>query len=169
MNNTWQRVLSPKQKMAASLLLSRATSKALKCFLKTCAPKFTNCDKRYLLSQAYSCTEAWKKRMEDPVFSQIPLSEFAIELRDQYEKQKVISAVDMEILANKLHEMDIDEAEFMEDLMKKWVRVICIFGIILCITVPHSLSVCLSLSTGLSLFHSSWLRFSRSLSLCLSE
>ena len=106
-------------KMAASLLFGRATSRALKGVLRSCSAAITYANKRYLLSQAYSCREAWQKRLEDPVFSQIPLSEFAIQLRDQYDKQKSISAVDMEILANKLHEMDIDEVEFMEDLMIK--------------------------------------------------
>jgi small subunit ribosomal protein S27 len=106
--------------MAAFLVLGRA---ALKNVLKACVPTISYSSKRYLLSQAYSCNDAWLKRLDDPVFKQLPLSDFAIQLRDQYEKQKAISAVDMEILANKLHEMEIDEAEFMEDIMTKYATV----------------------------------------------
>jgi small subunit ribosomal protein S27 len=109
--------------MAASLVFGRAASRALKNVLKACAPTISYSSKRYLLSQAYSCNDAWLKRLDDPVFKQLPLSDFAIQLRDQYEKQKAISAVDMEILANKLHEMEIDEAEFMEDIMTKYAAV----------------------------------------------
>ncbi|KAL8599780.1 hypothetical protein ACOMHN_040490 [Nucella lapillus] len=110
--------------MAASLLFRRATSRVLRgvhggvfspCKLSLACPS-----RRYLLSEAYSCKETWTKRLDDPLLNQVPLSEFAIQLRDQYEDQKRISAVDMEILANKLHEMDSEEVEFMEDLMKKF-------------------------------------------------
>lgn len=54
------------------------------------------------------------------MFSQVSLTEFAIGLRDQFDKHKSISAVDMEILANKLNEIDPDEADFMEDIMRKF-------------------------------------------------
>lgn len=105
--------------MAASFLARCVTSNTIRSLAGAYRRTVNVSCKRYLLSQAYSCTEAWKKSLTDPIFSQVTLNEFMIQMRDQYEKHSSISAVDMEICANKLQEMDVDDASFIEELIMK--------------------------------------------------
>ena len=81
--------------------------------------------KRTLLSHLYSCTEAWQNRLKDPILQEIKFGDFAVQLRNQYENCKTFSALDMEILVNKLYEMDSSEINLMEELIRMYV--ICLF------------------------------------------
>ena len=50
---------------------------------------------------------------------QVTLSEFGYQIRDQLEMSGSVSAVDMNVLAHQLNNMDDDEADFMEELLAK--------------------------------------------------
>ncbi|XP_005098013.1 28S ribosomal protein S27, mitochondrial [Aplysia californica] len=77
--------------------------------------------RRFLLSEAYSCNEAWRKQLEDPAVKQVSLSEFAFQVRDELEKTGRASAVDVNVLAHLLQHMEEeDEVEFMEDILHRF-------------------------------------------------
>ncbi|XP_067666755.1 small ribosomal subunit protein mS27-like [Haliotis asinina] len=76
--------------------------------------------RRHLLSEAYSCQDAWQKRLQSPILSNVSLNEFAVQLRDRFEKQKRASVIDVDILVNKMHEMDVSDADYMEDLLYRF-------------------------------------------------
>ncbi|XP_050401291.2 28S ribosomal protein S27, mitochondrial [Patella vulgata] len=78
--------------------------------------------RRYLLSEAYSCQDAWKQRLESSTLQQGSLNEFAVQLRERFEKEKKASVVDVDILANRLHEMEVTNAEFMEEILHRFRR-----------------------------------------------
>ncbi|KAK6180421.1 hypothetical protein SNE40_012581 [Patella caerulea] len=78
--------------------------------------------RRYLLSEAYSCQDAWKQRLESSTLQQGSLNEFAVQLRERFEKEKKASVVDVDILANRLHEIEVTNAEFMEEILHRFRR-----------------------------------------------
>lgn len=74
---------------------------------------------RHLLSDAYLCQEAWKKRLNAPELK-VPCNEFLTKLFDKYEKDKMISVVDISILVNKISELDENDLEMVESLLYKF-------------------------------------------------
>ncbi|KAL5004737.1 hypothetical protein ScPMuIL_018193 [Solemya velum] len=76
--------------------------------------------KRTLLTEAYKCQETWEKRLESPILQQVNFSEFLVELHDRFEKENHMSLIDVDIMANKLHEMDESEVEMAESLLNKF-------------------------------------------------
>ncbi|CAL1526055.1 unnamed protein product [Lymnaea stagnalis] len=103
--------------MAASLRLIQRATKQLLIYGKGA---INVASKRYLLSESYSCREAWQQYMEDPVLKKVSLSDFAFEIRDQLEKSGHVSAVDMNVLAHQFHAMEEEEVEFLEDVLAKY-------------------------------------------------
>ncbi|XP_074651238.1 small ribosomal subunit protein mS27-like [Tubulanus polymorphus] len=75
---------------------------------------------RTLLSSAYSCDELWAKRSENPILSAINANEFIVKLHEKYEKEKLISAIDIDILANNIENVDFTEIDFTENLFKRF-------------------------------------------------
>ncbi|KAH9498193.1 hypothetical protein Btru_007926 [Bulinus truncatus] len=76
--------------------------------------------KRYLLSEAYSCNEGWKKYCEDPLLTKVSTTDLAFQIQEQLDKTAHVSAVDVNILAHHFHIMDEEELEFMEDILSKF-------------------------------------------------
>ncbi|KAK0050425.1 28S ribosomal protein S27 mitochondrial [Biomphalaria pfeifferi] len=103
--------------MASSLRLFQRVVKQIHCYQRNAVSLVC---KRHLLSEAYSCKEAWKKYCEDPILSKESPTDFAYQIRDRLEKSGHVSAVDVNILAHYFHSMDEEEIEFMEDILSKF-------------------------------------------------
>ncbi|ESP00601.1 hypothetical protein LOTGIDRAFT_149768 [Lottia gigantea] len=75
--------------------------------------------RRCMLSEAYKCQDAWTQRLNSDYLQKVDLNDFAVDLRSKFDKSKAM-LVDMNVLANKLHEMEKGDALYMEDLIRKY-------------------------------------------------
>lgn len=86
--------------------------------LQTIRPAhLTNQCRRTFLSQAYNCSDAWNQRSSSQILSKVNLDDLYYELDQRYQKSGVISAVDVDIFANKVQD-DIYVDELL-DLIHK--------------------------------------------------
>ncbi|GAB1597269.1 28S ribosomal protein S27, mitochondrial-like [Argonauta hians] len=77
------------------------------------------CNRRSLLSEAYKCQASWDQRLNSEEL-QVPCNEFLFKLIDKSEKDKNISFVDIDILANKVFELDSNDLSKVEQLLHKF-------------------------------------------------
>ncbi|XP_064621041.1 small ribosomal subunit protein mS27-like [Lineus longissimus] len=76
--------------------------------------------RRYILSEAYSCNETWEKRLQSPVFQNVDVNDFVLKLHDKFEKEGSVTAIDMDILANKLQDVSIIQLDFVDKLFYRF-------------------------------------------------
>ncbi|KAK2180748.1 hypothetical protein NP493_427g01050 [Ridgeia piscesae] len=76
--------------------------------------------RRTLLSEAYACRDVWQQRLQSPVLQQFDASELAVKLSEKFEKEGKTSAVDMDILANKLDSIDTVQLDFVQSIFYKY-------------------------------------------------
>ncbi|XP_049771239.1 uncharacterized protein LOC126141709 [Schistocerca cancellata] len=73
--------------------------------------------RRYVLSEAYRCEDAWNNRFSSPVFQKIKLDEMYHELDTRFQQEGKAAAVDIDLFANAVK---IEEhADELEDLVHK--------------------------------------------------
>lgn len=85
---------------------------------------------RTLLTEAYRCDQTWEDRLKSPELSQVNLNEFSIQVLEKLDRYKKISLVDMEILANKVQEMDsTEDEEIIDSIITKFNRSIHAFPV----------------------------------------
>ncbi|XP_058788632.1 small ribosomal subunit protein mS27-like [Phymastichus coffea] len=77
------------------------------------APKL----KRTFLSEAYSCSEAWNKRLESPLLQKINPLDFYLEMDQKIQNQNKIAAVDADIFANCVQ--DDSQSDELADILHK--------------------------------------------------
>lgn len=77
-------------------------------------------NRRCLLSEAYSCHEAWRARLKNPLLQKIDPYEFATKLQESYDRNGTPTAVDLDILANKLSEADPLQLDFFQNLFYRY-------------------------------------------------
>lgn len=58
--------------------------------------------RRFFLSEAYKCEEAWGQRFESPLLKQINPNSMFYELQNKFENEGVVSAVDIDLFVNKI-------------------------------------------------------------------
>uniref|UniRef100_A0A0B7AY37 28S ribosomal protein S27, mitochondrial n=1 Tax=Arion vulgaris TaxID=1028688 RepID=A0A0B7AY37_9EUPU len=75
---------------------------------------------RYLLSETYSCNEAWKKYLQDPTLNQISLDGFSHQIYEQLEKNRGVSGVDINVLAHQFHKMEEEDVEYIVDILARF-------------------------------------------------
>ncbi|CAG7837470.1 unnamed protein product [Allacma fusca] len=63
------------------------------------------------LPESYKCSDAWNKRLESSIIQKIELDDFFFEMDQQYKSDQLISAVDVDLFANK-----ITTEEYLEEL-----------------------------------------------------
>ncbi len=80
-------------------------------------PKINRNLTRTFLSESYKCTESWNQRLTSPVLQNINAVNFYYELEQKYQSYGKVSAIDIDILANKISEGGHIEA--LADLMHK--------------------------------------------------
>ncbi|XP_063238514.1 small ribosomal subunit protein mS27 [Bacillus rossius redtenbacheri] len=73
--------------------------------------------RRWFLSQAYRCEDAWDKRLESPLLQQVKLEEFHYEVEAKFQSQQKISAIDVDLFANAAR--GVDHLDEVEDLVHK--------------------------------------------------
>ncbi|ELU18637.1 hypothetical protein CAPTEDRAFT_226413 [Capitella teleta] len=78
--------------------------------------------RRTLLSEAYSCNDAWQRRLQDPVLLKVDAGSFGVKLQEQFDIVGRVSAIDMDIFANKLIELDVVQLDFAQQLFQRFRR-----------------------------------------------
>lgn len=76
--------------------------------------------RRFLLSEAYSCRDAWTKRLQSPLMQKINSYEFATKLQEAFDRTGKTTAIDMEILANKVGDLDPHQLDFVQNLFYRF-------------------------------------------------
>ncbi|KAI0215793.1 28S ribosomal protein S27, mitochondrial [Lamellibrachia satsuma] len=76
--------------------------------------------RRTLLSEAYACQDMWQQRLQTPLLQQCDASELAVKLSEKFEKEGKTSAIDMDILANKLSHIDSVQLDFVQSIFHKY-------------------------------------------------
>ncbi|XP_065225490.1 uncharacterized protein LOC135849151 [Planococcus citri] len=56
--------------------------------------------KRYFLSNAFECKDAWSNRLNQPIFKKVNVESMYYELDSQYKKSKVLVPIDVDIFIN---------------------------------------------------------------------
>ncbi|CAI9717564.1 Hypothetical predicted protein [Octopus vulgaris] len=74
---------------------------------------------RHLLSDAYQCQTKWEERMNSQEL-QVPCNDFLYKLAEKAEKEKNISFVDIDILANKVDELEASDIKKVEKLLYRF-------------------------------------------------
>uniref|UniRef100_A0A182N3H0 28S ribosomal protein S27, mitochondrial n=1 Tax=Anopheles dirus TaxID=7168 RepID=A0A182N3H0_9DIPT len=74
--------------------------------------------RRTFLSEAYQCREAWNARLTTPLLEQINLDTLYYDLEQRFQQKNPISAIDIDIYANKL--TDDTHVEEIADLLYKF-------------------------------------------------
>lgn len=74
--------------------------------------------RRTFLSEAYSCQEAWKHRLTTPVLAKVDHEALYYELEQKFHQKAKVSAIDIDIYANKL--LDDTHIEEAADIMHKF-------------------------------------------------
>lgn len=77
----------------------------------------TQQSKRTFLSDAYKCTEAWNSRLATPILQKVSLESFYYELDQKFQQQGKVSAIDIDIFANRI--TDEHYHEELADLVHK--------------------------------------------------
>lgn len=67
-------------------------------------PKINRNSTRTFLSESYKCTESWNQRLTSPVLQNINAVNFYYELEQKFQNYGKVSAIDIDILANKISE-----------------------------------------------------------------
>lgn len=80
-------------------------------------PKINRNSTRTFLSESYKCTESWNQRLTSPVLQNINAVNFYYELEQKFQNYGKVSAIDIDILANKISEGGHIDA--LADLMHK--------------------------------------------------
>lgn len=62
--------------------------------------------KRFFLSEAYRCEEAWKDRLQSPLLQKFKSDDLFVILNNKFQTDKKVSAVDIDIFANSLNKED---------------------------------------------------------------
>lgn len=62
--------------------------------------------KRFFLSEAYRCEEAWKDRLQSPLLQKFKSDDLFVILDNKFHTDKKVSAVDIDIFANSLNKED---------------------------------------------------------------
>ncbi|XP_043799586.1 uncharacterized protein LOC122718542 [Apis laboriosa] len=73
--------------------------------------------KRFFLSEAYRCEEAWKNRLQSPLLQKFKSNDLFIILDNKFHIDKTVSAVDIDIFANSLNKED--QVEELLSLLQK--------------------------------------------------
>uniref|UniRef100_A0A182UKU2 28S ribosomal protein S27, mitochondrial n=1 Tax=Anopheles melas TaxID=34690 RepID=A0A182UKU2_9DIPT len=74
--------------------------------------------RRTFLSDAYQCREAWNARLATPLLEKINLDTLYYDLEQRFQQRNKISAIDIDIYANKL--VDESHVEEVADLLYKF-------------------------------------------------
>uniref|UniRef100_A0A182JXY5 28S ribosomal protein S27, mitochondrial n=1 Tax=Anopheles christyi TaxID=43041 RepID=A0A182JXY5_9DIPT len=74
--------------------------------------------KRTFLSDAYQCRDAWNARLTTPILEKINLDTLYYDLEQRFQQKNKISAIDIDIYANKL--IDDTHIEEVADLLYKF-------------------------------------------------
>lgn len=70
--------------------------------------------KRTLLSEAYRCEDAWSKRLESPLFKDIKMDQYFVEIDKKIGSKPFASGVDIDLFANNVQNADqLDELEHL--------------------------------------------------------
>lgn len=80
-------------------------------------PKINLNLKRTFLSESYKCTESWNQRLTSPILQNINADNFHYELEQKFHSNGKVSAIDVDILANKISEGGRIDA--LADIMHK--------------------------------------------------
>lgn len=67
-------------------------------------PKINHNLSRNFLSESYKCTEIWNQRLTSPILQNINADNFHFELEQKFHSYGKVSAIDVDILANKISE-----------------------------------------------------------------
>lgn len=96
------------------------TAQNVRLLCKKCeeiACNITKGGRRYLLSEAYRCEDAWNNRFSSPIIQKIKLGEMYHELDIKFQHEGKAAAVDIDLFANALKtDEHVDE---LEDLVHK--------------------------------------------------
>ncbi|CAG5126269.1 unnamed protein product [Candidula unifasciata] len=103
--------------MATPLRLLRST---WRCLRLSRHAVFSSSSRRYLLSEAYSCNEAWDRYLQSPTLKQEAPIDFSRQIFNQLEKTGSASAVDLNVLAHQLNKMDDEEIDLFEDILARF-------------------------------------------------
>uniref|UniRef100_A0A182QEA1 28S ribosomal protein S27, mitochondrial n=1 Tax=Anopheles farauti TaxID=69004 RepID=A0A182QEA1_9DIPT len=74
--------------------------------------------RRTFLSEAYQCREAWNARLTTPLLEQVNLDTLYYDLEQRFQQKQNISAIDIDIYANKL--VDETHVEEIADMLYKF-------------------------------------------------
>uniref|UniRef100_A0A340TBI8 28S ribosomal protein S27, mitochondrial n=1 Tax=Anopheles minimus TaxID=112268 RepID=A0A340TBI8_9DIPT len=74
--------------------------------------------KRTFLSEAYQCRDAWNARLATPILQKINLDTLYYDLEQRFQQKQKISAIDIDIYANKL--VDDTHVEEVADFLYKF-------------------------------------------------
>lgn len=72
------------------------------------------------LNSNFSCDEVWKERLTKPVLKDVVTERFAILLQDKLDKEANSSPLDIDILANKIHEVDRAQLDYVTNILAKF-------------------------------------------------
>ncbi|GAB6019006.1 hypothetical protein CHUAL_000639 [Chamberlinius hualienensis] len=97
----------------------RIPGNLLKLFDKTLRVKtYSGVGNRTFLSASYTCDDAWKKRLEEPILKNINCGTYYIELDQKFQSTKLISAIDLDLFAHSITE--VEQLEELEDLLRRF-------------------------------------------------
>ncbi|XP_053684091.1 uncharacterized protein LOC128734101 [Sabethes cyaneus] len=80
--------------------------------------RLLGCLRRTFLSEAYTCQEAWQSRLTTPVLAKVDHEALYYELEQKFHQKAKVSAIDVDIYANKL--IDDSHIEEAADIMHKF-------------------------------------------------
>lgn len=95
-------------------------AKNVRLLCKKCediACDITKGGRRYLLSGAFRCEDAWNNRLSSPIIQKIKLGEMYYELDSKFQKEGKAAAVDIDLFANAVKTEE--HADELEDLVHK--------------------------------------------------
>lgn len=86
--------------------------------------KFRNVHRTYgvrqFLDADYSCQKAWEQRLSTPILQKVDVADFAMKVQEKFDKEGQVSAIDIDILANKLEQLDPYQLDFIQNLFYRF-------------------------------------------------
>ncbi|XP_064609642.1 small ribosomal subunit protein mS27-like [Liolophura sinensis] len=85
--------------------------------------KISHQGRRYFLSESYSCTEAWRKRLQGPSLQNVEdYMNFTVVLRENLEKTGNASPIDIDIMSNRITDAEPNQLDYIADVLHKFRR-----------------------------------------------
>jgi len=75
---------------------------------------------RLLLTSEYKCDDEWKRRLQNPLMQKVDIDNFVVRVQEKFDKEGTASAIDMDIIANKLDCLDPVKLDFAQNIFYRF-------------------------------------------------